>query len=103
MEIEQRSIRVSHAHLMLREHTPNPLNASVLAQNIIKCAVPMLCRCPGYVTALRGACGLGMRLLTNLSVLHHMGVVSCPAHACLPVRNGLMNKVKFLGLITHNG
>ena len=34
----------------------------------------MLCRCPGYVTALGGACGLGMRLLANLSVLHHMGV-----------------------------
>ena len=25
-------------------------------------------------------------------------LVSCPAHACLPVRNGLVNEVEFLGL-----
>ena len=27
------------------------------------------------------------------------GVVSCPACLCLPARNGLVNEVKFLGLI----
>ena len=27
-------------------------------------------------------------------------IVSCPAHMCLPVRTGLVNRVKFLGLIT---
>jgi len=30
-------------------------------------------------------------------------VVSCPPRARLPVRHGLVNKVKFLGLITQNG
>ena len=35
-EIEQRSIRVSHAHLTLREHAPDPLNALYFAQNIVK-------------------------------------------------------------------
>ena len=30
-------------------------------------------------------------------------LVLCPAHARLPVRNGLVNEVKFLGLITQNG
>ena len=30
-------------------------------------------------------------------------LVSCPAHVRLPARNGLVNKVKFLGLITQNG
>ena len=35
-----------------------------------------------------------------LSVL--FGLASCPASACLPVRNGLVNKVELLGLITQN-
>ena len=30
-------------------------------------------------------------------------LVSCPARARLPARNGLVNEVKFLGLITQNG
>ena len=30
-------------------------------------------------------------------------IVSCPTCVHLPVRNGLVNKVKFLGLITQNG
>ena len=30
-------------------------------------------------------------------------LVSCPPHACLPVRNGLVNEVEFLGLISQNG
>ena len=29
-------------------------------------------------------------------------VVSCPARARLPARNGLVNEVEFLGLITQN-
>ena len=29
-------------------------------------------------------------------------LVSCPARARLPARNGLVNEVKFLGLITQN-
>ena len=36
-------------------------------------------------------------LLWNASML-----VSCPARARLPARNGLVNEVKFLGLITQN-
>ena len=30
-------------------------------------------------------------------------LVSCPARARLPARNGLVNEVEFLGLITQNG
>ena len=30
-------------------------------------------------------------------------IVSCPTCVHLPVRNGLVNEVKFLGLITQNG
>ena len=30
-------------------------------------------------------------------------LVSCPAHACLLARNGLVNEVEFLGLITQTG
>ena len=30
-------------------------------------------------------------------------LVSCPASARLPARNGLVNEVEFLGLITQNG
>ena len=30
-------------------------------------------------------------------------LVSCPARAHLPARNGLVNEVEFLGLITQNG
>ena len=52
-EIEQRSIRVSHAHLTLREHAPDPLNALYFAQNIVKTypccalasAMSWLCHC----------------------------------------------------------
>ena len=33
----------------------------------------------------------------------HVPVVSCPPRARLPARNGLVNEVKFLGLISQNG
>ena len=41
---------------------------------------------------------LAKLLLPSLAEL-----VSCPARARLPARNGLVNKVEFLGLITQNG
>ena len=34
------------------------------------------------------------------SVVPMINLASCPAHTCLPARNGLVNKVEFLGLIT---
>ena len=36
-------------------------------------------------------------------ILLFVGEESCPACAHLPARNGLVNKVKFLGLIIKNG
>ena len=39
--------------------------------------------------------------MANPMELYHVKfLVSCPACTCLPVRNGLVNKVKFLGLIS---
>ena len=40
----------------------------------------------------------------NISLCFPKGVlISCPPRACLPARNGLVNKVEFLGLIPQNG
>ena len=40
--------------------------------------------------------------LAHYMVLSPSYVVSCPAHVHLPARNGLVSKVKFLGLIPQN-
>ena len=39
-------------------------------------------------------------LISNVKALVYRCIVLCPAHVHLPARNGLVNKVKFLGLIT---
>ena len=43
--------------------------------------------------------------LVDVSVVVELAsfLVSCPPHVGLPARNGLMNEVKFLGLIPQNG
>ena len=42
--------------------------------------------------------------LTRVAYVTACGiVVLCPAHARLLARNGLVNEVEFLGLITQNG
>ena len=46
---------------------------------------------------------LGALTVVSLTDLSPPGVVSCPPHVRLPVRNGLVNEVEFLGLIPQNG
>ena len=42
--------------------------------------------------------------LRVLSIVDQLrALVSCPARTRLPARNGLVNEVEFLGLITQNG
>ena len=46
--------------------------------------------------------GLALPIRCQPSIGVALALVSCPAHVCLPARNGLVNKVEFLGLITQN-
>ena len=48
--------------------------------------------------------GISIGININISLCFPKGVlVSCPPHAYLPARNGLVNEVEFLGLIPQNG
>ena len=49
---------------------------------------------------IRVVCAMGRG---DTELLEVGGLVSCPARARLPARNGLVNEVEFLGLITQNG
>ena len=46
--------------------------------------------------------GLALPIRCQSSIVVALALVSCPARVRLPARNGLVNEVEFLGLVTQN-